>query len=312
MTTQKLSSGRQSKKTDLILNAHDKAFEKGFQLTLEYKKKFGKPNAPKGYRTPDGYRLGEWQRTHKRSYKTGVMPPDRSKRLNEIGFKWEMFGAQSKKEWDFWYALTLKYQDENDTPNAPTKYTTSDGYKLGKWQVRQKESYSKKNLSLDRVKRLKDIGFVWNKHDEQFEKGFQKTLDFKKQHGNPNAPLNYKTHDGYSLGPWQSAQSIKYYKKKISQERIKRLEKIGFIWRRQIKLNELFEKGLRFTLEYKEQFGKPDAPIKYKTPDGYSLGAWQCYQRIAYKKGKLPAERVKRLERIGFKWSLRKSKKKLL
>lgn len=336
MATQKLHSGRQIKKTNFTLNAYDKAFEKGFQLTLEYKKKFGKPNAPQRYKTPDGYNLGEWQKTQKKNYKKGVLTQDRVRMLDEIGFEWGLTGIQLKERWDFWYALTLKYRDENDTPNAPTKYTTPDGYKLGNWQVRQRESYSKKNLSLDRVKRLEgicfvwskrreqrelsqkskkrpeDIGFVRKKHDERFEKGFQKTLDFKKQHGNPNAPLKYKTHDGFRLGRWQSDQNKNYYKENISQERIKRLEEIGFIWRRQITNEELFEKGLQSTLEYKEQFGKPDAPLRYKTPDGYSLGTWQCNQRMKYKKGKLPAERVKRLNRIGFKWSLRKSKKKLL
>lgn len=453
------------------MNVHDKAFEKGFQLTLEYKKKVGKPNAPQRYITPDGYSLGEWQKTQRRDYKKGVLPPERVKMLEDISFKWGLTGVQVKEQWDFWFELTLKYQEENDTPNAPTKYKTPDGCQLGKWQARQREYYLKKILSSDRVNRLKEIGFVWKKHDELFEKvfekGFQKTLELKKQCGNPNVSIGYKTPDGYSLGHWQSRQrsayskgklmqkSIKrledigfvwkkhnkrfeegfqktlehkkhekrfeegfqkilehkkhcgnpnvplsyktpdgyplgqwqsnrrasysrgelsknrinrleeigfiwnkrdevfekgflktlefknqsgnpnappnyrapdgyrlgrwqcsqnehYFKRKLSREKIKRLEEIGFIWRRQIKNDELFEKGLQLTLEYKKQFGKPDAPLRYKTPDGYSLGTWQCNRRMDYKKGILSADRVERLEGIGLKWSLRKSRKKLL
>ena len=53
-----------------------------------------------------------------------------------------------------------------------------------------KDNYKKGKLSPDRIKRLEDIGFTWDMFDEQFEKGFQETLKYKKSTGNPNAPVN--------------------------------------------------------------------------------------------------------------------------
>ena len=51
--------------------------------------------------------------------------------------------------------------------------------------------------------------------------------------------------------------------------------------------------------------GTTRVPPKYKTPDGYSLGARVSNQRIKHKKGKLSAERIKTLEGIGnWTWDL--------
>jgi hypothetical protein len=162
MTTPKPSLRRQIKKNDLIINVHNKAFERGFQYTLEYKKHFGKPNAPKGYKTPDGYNLAEWQKTQRRSYKKGLLAQDRIKRLDDIGFKWGLTKVQLKEQWDYRYALTLKYKHENGTPNAPCKYKTPDGYGLGAWQSRQREYYVRNELSQDKIKKFEKIGFKWS------------------------------------------------------------------------------------------------------------------------------------------------------
>jgi hypothetical protein len=91
-------------------------------------------------------------------------------------------------------------------------------------------NYKKGNLSSDRIKRLEDIGFTWERLEEQFEKGFQETLLYKESSGNPNASQRFKTDEGFTLGTWQSSLRGNYKKGNISAERIKRLEEIGFKW----------------------------------------------------------------------------------
>ena len=97
-------------------------------------------------------------------------------------------------------------------------------------KVVKEQHYRKGNLSPDRIKRLEDIGFIWDILEEQFEKGFQETLRYKESTGNPNAPIDYKTAEGYRLGTWQRSQRRNLQKGKLSPDRIKRLEEIGFIW----------------------------------------------------------------------------------
>ena len=81
-----------------------------------------------------------------------------------------------------------------------------------------------------RIKRLEEVGFVWDKFGDAFEKGYKETLKYKQQFGNTNAPATYKTQDGFKLGSWLSVQRKNYNKGTLDKERIKRLEKIGFVW----------------------------------------------------------------------------------
>jgi superfamily II DNA or RNA helicase len=205
------------------------------------------------------------------------------------------------RQWDFWYGLTLKYKDEFSNPNAPATYKTAEGYLLGKWQSHQRDNYKKGDLSPDRIERLVKIGFKWEFLEEQFEKGFQETLLYKESTGNPNAPVSYKTAEGYQLGQWQSHHRGNYKKGKLSPDRIKRFEDIGFTLEI---FEEQFEKGFQETLLYKESTGNPNAPGSYKTTEGLQLGRWQNTQRMRYKKGKLSPDRIERFEKIGFTWDI--------
>lgn len=209
-------------------------------------------------------------------------------------------GEIKRRTWDVWYGLTLKYKEAFDTPNASQHYKTPEGFHLGIWQSKQRDRYSKGKLFSDRIKRLEDIGFKWNILEERFEKGFQETLLYKERTGNPNAPKSYKTPEGFCLGNWQSAKRKNHKNGNLSPERVKRLETIGFTWER---FEERFEKGFQETLLYKESNqGDPNAPQRYKTAEGFSLGKWQHNQRQYYKNEILSSKRTKRFSDIGFKW----------
>ena len=275
----------------------DEKFEKGFQATLDYKAATGDPNAPQGYKTQEGYRLGSWQGTQRYIYRKGKLSKERIERLEKIGFKWIMGALDEKFEKGF--QATLDYKEATGDPNTSYKYKTKEGYRLRVWQDTQRTRYNKDKLSPDRIQRLEDIGFKWVllDLDEKFEKGFQATLDYKQDTGDPNAPKYYKTPEGYKLGSWQSSQRKDYKNGKLTLERVQRLESIGFSWGLR---DKWFEKGFQATLDYKQDTGDPNAPKYYKTPEGYKLGRWQGTQRYLYRKGKLSKERIEILEKIGF------------
>jgi hypothetical protein len=275
-------------------------FERGFQETLLYKERTGNPNAPDRYKTPEGYTLGSWQRHQMINYIKGMISPNRIKRLEDIGFIW----GKLKEQFEQGFQETLLYKERTGNPNTPRRYKTVEGFTLGTWQGTQKKIYKKGKMSPDRIRRFEEIGFTWELLEEQFEKGFQETLLYKEKIGNPNAPKGYKTGEGYLLGSWQSNLMHNYKKGNLSTYRIERLEKIGFIWER---FEEQFEKGFQETLLYKESTGNPNASQRYKTAEGFTLGTWQSSLRGNYKKGKISAERIKRLEEIGFKWEKQRS-----
>jgi len=196
-----------------------------YKLTTEYKNEFGNPNAKVSYKTAEGYRLGSWQ-SHQRTKKE-KLSIDQIRRLEEIGFTWEILEERFEKG----FQETLFYKKSTGNPNAPLNYKTPEGYRFGKWQSHQRQFYNKGTLSSDRIRQLEEIGFTWDLLEEQFEKGFQETLLYKKSTGNPNAPASHKTAEGFRLGAWQNTKRVHYKKGKLFPDRIKRLEEIGFKWR---------------------------------------------------------------------------------
>jgi hypothetical protein len=282
----------------------DEIFEKGFRETLRYKEQFGDPNAPALYKTPEGYKLGIWQHVRRRTYRLGKITSDKIKRLEEIGFKWVIQKELLEKAFEVGFHETLRYKKKFGDPNTPKDYKTPAGYGLGSWQYWQRYLYKKRNLSSDKINRLEGIGFKWVSREACFIKGFQETLRYKDQFGFPNAPLDYKTPEGYKLGTWQSR--IRSRKNKLTPNKIEMLEETGFTWAPH---DITFEHGFRETLKYKEQFGDSNAPALYKTYEGYRLGKWQSHIRRSYKKRKLSLERIKRLEEIGFRWKLKNIKR---
>ena len=170
--------------------------------------------------------LGSWQRSQRQSYNKGKLHLDRIERLEKVGFTWDSSEAHFEKG----FYETLLYKKSSGNPNALRFYKTADGYSLGIWQSTKRASYKKGNLSLEQIRRLNEIGFIWKIFEKKYEKGFQETLLYKNSTGNPNALTNYVTGEGYRLGSWQSNQRINYNKGKLSTDRIKRLEDIGFKW----------------------------------------------------------------------------------
>jgi hypothetical protein len=60
-------------------------------------------------------------------------------------------------------------------------------------------------MTPDRLKRLNDIGFVWDPIADEWEVGFAKLEQFKAREGHCRVPANYIEGD-FKLGLWVAAQ----------------------------------------------------------------------------------------------------------
>ena len=85
--------------------------------------------------------------------------------------------------------------------------------------------------------------------------------------------------------------------KKLSEDRIKRLNDIGFVWApHEASWEENFDKLKKF----KERFGHCDVPSNWSEDDQFAR--WVSWQRYAYRNETLEKERKTLLEEIGFYW----------
>jgi superfamily II DNA or RNA helicase len=106
----------------------------------------------------------------------------------------------------------------------------------------------------------------------------QKTIDF----------------DGKKLGQWVVSQ--RQQKNTMTEDKKSKLESlVGWSWNTRV---SAWDKGFNELLEFVEQFGSSRIPTNYLTMSGLDLDTWTKTQKTMYKKGKMPLERVAKLESI--------------
>ena len=141
-------------------------WEEGYGHLTTYVQAEGDAQVPKSYRTPEGYRLGNWvgvQRTTKDS-----MSVERRERLEALdGWVWDTKDAA----WEEGFGhLTTYVQAEGDA-QVPKSYRTPEGYGLGQWVSGQRGG--KDTMSAERRQRLEALtGWVWNTMDAAWEEGY--------------------------------------------------------------------------------------------------------------------------------------------
>jgi hypothetical protein len=99
------------------------------------------------------------------------------------------------------------------------------------------EGKSESTMTEERINLLQGIGFVWDRHSEAWEMRFSELCIFLEQNGHTNVPSNYPN---TQLSTWVKCQRRQYKmhwevnsgnkKTLLSEERIQRLEALGFEW----------------------------------------------------------------------------------
>jgi superfamily II DNA or RNA helicase len=208
------------------------AWEDRYQELIEFKEKHGHCNVPFEYKEVS--KLGKFVNAM-RSHKTaGTLSQERIELLEQIGFQWsgEVKEAFFTDKWEDSYLQLLYFKEENGHCNVPYDYP--DNPQLGKWVSRQRQRKKSGKLLPERERLLEEIGFNWgNERDfggvkptELWDVRYQELLAFKQQYGHCNVPYNYP--DNKQLGRWVSNQRMKRKQNKLTPEREKMLEEVGF------------------------------------------------------------------------------------
>ncbi len=268
-------------------------WEEMFTMLKEYKDKQGNCNVPQRWKANE--QLGKWVSQQRVRYKKGVLIVDQIKRLEDIGFEWERKGAY----WEEMFTMLKEYKDKQGNCNVPQRWKANE--QLGSWVNAQRQYYRKgiSILSKDQIKRLEDIGFVWDTLKTRWEELFEVLKKYKKDHGDCNVPTNWT--ENMQLSNWVAVQRRNYKNKILTDDNINCLENIGFEWG---VLESQWEEMFEELKKYKENHGNCNVP-KYWSKNK-RLGNWVSVQRSKYKNGKLGDDNINRLENIGFEWKVRK------
>lgn len=289
------------------------AWEQYFHAASVYAAEYGNLNVPKHYRTESGLSLGSWITTQRRvraGQIYGCLTQNQIERLNSIGMVWE---NRLEIAWERGFGYAEAYYRANGNLLVPARYKTEDGFALGSWitNLRQKYANSEQQLLLndERIRRLNEIGMVWDAQSRRWEENFVRAEAYYRQHGDLEVPVAYKCEDGFALGTWLSSlRCTKRGKAKgraLTAEQIERLERIGMRWNDRLELQ--WQKGYRAACDYYREHGNLEMPVEYISSEGVALGKWVRRQIYAYQSpkkssGRLTPERIRLLENIGIRW----------
>ena len=150
-----------------------------------------------------------------------------------------MASSRSKSHADRWergFAALSRFRARRGHC-CPSRHHVEGNFNLGSWVSTQR---SLKNLlPLERKRRLDAIGFVWNRNDDRWERGFTALLKFKRREGHCRVPVLH-SEGNYKLGRWVSVQ--RGCRRDMSAERKARLNKTGFVWNAASGITALDEK----------------------------------------------------------------------
>jgi len=126
----------------------------------------------------------------------------------------------------------------------------------------------------------------------KWETRFKELLNYRAENGDCDVPNRQG-----KLGTWVSTQRDFYKEGRLAQDRIERLDAIGFNWKQktgfppwEVRFNDL--------VRYKARHGHCSPTRQEK------LGNWVHNQRSKYKLGELSQDHIDLLDGIGFDWTL--------
>ena len=201
-----------------------------FQVGVKHLKEYMKTHRfpPKHYICDDGFNLGSWYSSILQRYTRKTLSKEE---IFEIELCGCVFDSKSKSKDAEIYKINLidEWQQINKTKIIPAKLVYK-GENLGSFAKSCRNLHMNKNrLPKWKVDLLNSIGFVWNQRDYIWEQYYLRLVDYYNEHGNSDVGYT-KSNSDKQLARWCSAQRKAYFDKTLSDEKIRKLEKLNFIW----------------------------------------------------------------------------------
>jgi Helicase associated domain len=245
-------------------------------------------------------RLGRWVRDQRSYYNrlmiqrrhqtastistsSSPMTDERVELLEEVGFEWSGRQTTAHDKWLHQY-FKLYYhfqqqQQRQEGSGTTGEITAADGQygSLAKWIERQRKDNRNGKLSAKQIELLDEIQFDWNVPPRQdtWDDFFQ---ELQHYHDKYQSTLVCAHVDG-DLGKWTTQQRRDYRKGVLSQDRIDKLNQLGFDWdAADVSWNAMADR----LLAYQRRYGTMIVPAH----NGHDrpLAHWVIRQRNLYLK----------------------------
>jgi hypothetical protein len=193
------------------------------------------------------------------------------------------------RDWEQRFQELKKFRKKFGHCDVPSVWPHNP--KLAKWVKVQRNYHS--SLPLEKLERLYNLGFAFDRPTQLWLDRFFELVDFKKKHGHCHVPCRWRKNP--QLGEWVSEQRKKHRKRIIALERQQRLENVGFVWDA---VDEHWHNLFKRLMAFKKYHGHCNVPRGY--PKDRSLARWVVRQR--QEKHLLRPSHIRALDQVEFDW----------
>lgn len=315
----KLSSAREHRLTENGFDwaPHESSWDRMFQRLAAYSDRYGSCQVPQNWKKDPT--LGHWVAIQRSKQREGQLSASRFRKLDDLGFLWTIQRSRSTErlsihdqKWLKMFEELRAYRDLYGHTNVPQ--TSKEDPKLGSWVCTQRSSFRKGKLSNERIDLLDSLEFVWSfskgrlegastgsvrtRSVQRWKEMVQELAAYKAIHGNCRVTQESKDHR--QLGQWVSRVRTDRRAGRVSAEKIRTLDELGFDWN---PIGDRWEEMFAELVAFKEIFGHTNVP--QRKSEYSALANWVGNQRAAKRLGRpIVAERAERLEALGFVWNM--------
>jgi hypothetical protein len=181
---------------------------------------------------------------------------------------------------------------------------------LGHWVHYQRTLKRSGRLSAAHARRLERVGFDWVSRgrslefrdsaywDKKWERMLRRLASFHRRFGHCLVPTDWPGTP--SLGQWVQRQ--RHFKQQgfLRKERWQRLRTLGLDWQTGDSITPRWERCYLKLLDFRRRFGHCHVPAEWA--EDLNLGRWVVKTRRMKHAGRLSADRVLKLNKVGFVW----------
>jgi len=173
---------------------------------------------------------------------------------------------------------------------------------LATWLKNQLHAKNKGKLTLERIKRLENLGVEWLnvKTSYEWDEQYRRLESYKGKYNHTDVSQYDNEFPG--LGRWVLKQRVLFNKGILTKEKTISLEKLDFCWATRDKKWDQRVQELKLFIK---KYGHSNVPARWSPNPGF--GRWVSTVRRAYKlkkEGICTPKRIKELSDIGFVFSL--------
>jgi hypothetical protein len=299
------------------------SFEKRIEQLKQYKKEHGHLRVTMGQNKNLAIFVNHMRGARRDPNKTnGVkLTQERIQKLDELGFDWApprtkiRWSAKEGKEEDISFESRLEQLKNFKEKHGHLNVKRKDDRKLAAFctHMRTEKKVEGGSLTEEQIKALDEIGFQWEVPDNEemgqpwvtFDDRIEQLKAFKEKHGHFRVTAKYDRALSLFCSDVRSAHRPGS-KKKLTEERTKALDDIGFEWNPPKTVQPTsFEARLEQLREFKEQHGHLRVTEKLDK----KLAAYCNNLRQARRKPEagimiITDDRVKALDELGFEWNI--------